>query len=162
MCRAFLRLVGLEREASIVNVGTWGMLAVMPVGSSYFISKLAQGRLSEAIPLAYPKVSSINFHPAMTVTDMANSHPEVLHFSKDTGMLILPLSSISLANLGLKVELAAGTAVYLASPQAKFLSGRYMSSNWDVDELEARKDEVIKKDLLKIDLKGEFGSQLFA
>ena len=33
-----------------------------------------------------------------------------------------------------------------------------MSANWDVDELEARKDEVIEKNLLKMDLKGEFGS----
>ena len=56
------------------------------------------------------------------------------------------------------MELAAGTAVYLALPQAHFLSGRYMSANWDVDELELRKDEIVKKDLLKIDLKGEFGS----
>jgi len=63
--------------------------------------------------------------------------------------------------LGLEVELAAGAAVYLASPQAQFLSGRCMSANWDVDELEARKDEVIEKNLLKMDLRGEFGSGLF-
>lgn len=36
-----------------------------------------------------------------------------------------------------------------------------MSANWDVDELEARKDEVIEKNLLKMDLRGEFGSGLF-
>ncbi len=51
--------------------------------------------------------------------------------------------------------------MYLASPEAQFLSGRYMSANWDVDELEARKDDIIKRDLLKMDLKGEFGSDLF-
>ena len=33
-----------------------------------------------------------------------------------------------------------------------------MSANWDVKELEARKDEIIRNNLLKIDLKGEFGS----
>ena len=60
MCRAFLRLVGSGIVAVIVNVNTWGMVATMPVGTSYFISKLALGRLSEAIPLAYPKVSSMN------------------------------------------------------------------------------------------------------
>jgi hypothetical protein len=36
-----------------------------------------------------------------------------------------------------------------------------MSSNWDVDELQARKDEIAEKNLLKIDLRGEFGSNLF-
>jgi hypothetical protein len=51
--------------------------------------------------------------------------------------------------------------VYLASPQAEFLSGRYLSANWDVDELEVRKVEVMKKNSLKMDLKGELGSGLF-
>ncbi|KAF2476655.1 NAD(P)-binding protein [Lindgomyces ingoldianus] len=143
MSRAFLRLVGLDREATIINVGSIGMLWTRPAGTSYQISKLALSRLSEAISSAYPKVSSISYHPGMTITDMANRHPETLHFCEDT------------------VELPAGTAVYLASPQAQFLSGRYMSANWDVDELEARKDEVIEKNLLRIDLKGEFGSDLF-
>jgi hypothetical protein len=36
-----------------------------------------------------------------------------------------------------------------------------MSSNWDVDELEARKNEIMEKNLLRIDLRGEFGSNLF-
>jgi hypothetical protein len=89
MSRAFLKLVVLDREATIVNVNTWGMLTVVPVGSSYFISKLALGRLSEAIPVAYPKVSSMNYHPGMTITDMADSHPEVIPFCGDTGTLIL-------------------------------------------------------------------------
>jgi hypothetical protein len=35
-----------------------------------------------------------------------------------------------------------------------------MSSNWDTDELEARKDEIVEKNLLKIDLRSEFGSNL--
>jgi hypothetical protein len=80
MSRAFLKLVGLDREATIVNANTWGMLTVVPVGSSYFISKLALGRLAEAIPVAYPKVSSMNYYPGMIITDMAESHPEVISF----------------------------------------------------------------------------------
>ena len=98
MSRAFLRLVGPDREATIVNVSSWGMLAVRPEGSSYFISKLALARLSEAIPCAYPKVTSIVYHPAMTDSEMGQSHPEVLHFSKDTGMSIR-LSSCNLLSL---------------------------------------------------------------
>lgn len=33
-----------------------------------------------------------------------------------------------------------------------WLSGRLLSSNWDVDELEQKKQEVVEKDLLKIKL----------
>ncbi len=91
MSRAFLRLVGVDREATIINVYTWGMVATSPVGSSYFISKLALGRLSEAIPWAYPKVSSMNYNPGMIYTYMAGSHPETLPFCKDTGILIIKL-----------------------------------------------------------------------
>lgn len=97
MSRAFLRLVGVDREATIVSVNTWGMLTIRPVGTSYPISKLALGRLSEAIPLAYPKVSSMNYHPGMIPTEMADSHPETLHFCEDTGTLILLPSPISLS-----------------------------------------------------------------
>jgi len=35
-----------------------------------------------------------------------------------------------------------------------------MSANWDVDELEQKKDEIKERDLLKMDLKGEFGHNL--
>ncbi|KAK9790803.1 putative NAD(P)-binding protein [Seiridium cardinale] len=74
MIRSFLRLVGSDKEANIVNVGSWGMLNT-GAGSSYFISKLAFGKLSEAVPAAYPKVLSINYHPGKTVTDMAHENP---------------------------------------------------------------------------------------
>jgi NAD(P)-dependent dehydrogenase (short-subunit alcohol dehydrogenase family) len=96
MTRAFLRLVGLDRDATIVNVNTWGTLTTGPVGTSYFVSKLALGRLSESIPLAYPNISSMNYHPGMIRTDMADNHPEVLRFCKDTGTLfILPYPTLS-------------------------------------------------------------------
>jgi NAD(P)-dependent dehydrogenase (short-subunit alcohol dehydrogenase family) len=90
MNRAFLRLVGSEREATIVNVTTWGMLTTGSVGTSYPISKLAMARLSEAIPSAYPKVSCISYHPGMTRTEMAETHPEVLDFCGDTGVFMSP------------------------------------------------------------------------
>ena len=89
MCRAFLRLVGPDIEGTIVNVNTFGMLMIGPVGTSYAISKLAMGRLSEAIPSAYPKISSMNYNPGMISTEMAENHPETLHFCEDKGMSIL-------------------------------------------------------------------------
>ena len=35
-----------------------------------------------------------------------------------------------------------------------FLRGRFVWANWDVEELVARKDEVIEKDLLNVRLLG--------
>jgi hypothetical protein len=58
-------------------------------------------------------------------------------------------------------ELVGGTAVFLATPAAQFLSGRLVWANWAMDELVARKEEIVRKDLLKIVLSGEFGAGQF-
>jgi hypothetical protein len=60
------------------------------------------------------------------------------------------------------VELAAGLNLYLASPRSDFLRGRYTTANWDVDELEAHKDEIIEKDMLRVKLAAEYGSNGYA
>jgi hypothetical protein len=54
-------------------------------------------------------------------------------------------------------ELVGGTAVWLASKEASFLSGRFVSVNWSVDELKARKEEITKSNDLKMVLQGLFG-----
>jgi hypothetical protein len=53
------------------------------------------------------------------------------------------------------IDLPAGFCVWLAAcKEANFLSGRLVWANWDVDELLARKEEVIENDLLNIRLLG--------
>ncbi|GCB17150.1 3-oxoacyl-[acyl-carrier-protein] reductase FabG [Aspergillus awamori] len=54
-------------------------------------------------------------------------------------------------------ELVGGVTVWLASEQATFMNGRYMSVNWSVDELVERKDETVSNGLLSIRLQGKFG-----
>jgi hypothetical protein len=54
-------------------------------------------------------------------------------------------------------ELAGGTAVWLATENARFMNGRYMSVNWSVEELAQRQKEIIENDLLVMELKGHFG-----
>jgi hypothetical protein len=49
----------------------------------------------------------------------------------------------------------AGSAVnWLASAQATFLSGRYVSANWDVEEMLMSKEEIVEKNLLTVGLNG--------
>jgi hypothetical protein len=45
-------------------------------------------------------------------------------------------------------ELAAGFMVWLATGKADWATGRYLSANWDVEELIALKDEILRDDLL--------------
>ena len=49
------------------------------------------------------------------------------------------------------VELPAHYAVWLCSAEADYLKGRFLSANWDVTELAAKKEEIIRDpSLLKI------------
>ena len=48
-------------------------------------------------------------------------------------------------------ELIGGLATWLAvweDEDRNFISGRYVSTNWDVEELVKRKDEIVEKGLL--------------
>jgi hypothetical protein len=47
-----------------------------------------------------------------------------------------------------KPSLAAGYAVWLTTPDADFLKGRYSSCGWDVNQLVAKKAEIEKDGLL--------------
>ena len=42
-----------------------------------------------------------------------------------------------------------------------FLSGRFVSANWDVEDLVRRREEIVKRDLLKVGLNAELGAELF-
>jgi len=44
--------------------------------------------------------------------------------------------------------------VWLASPEAHFLKGKYLWTNWDVDELKARSKEIEGTEELNITLVG--------
>jgi hypothetical protein len=44
--------------------------------------------------------------------------------------------------------------VWLVSSEADFLKGRFVWSNWDIDELLEKKDVVLGNDLLTMRLKG--------
>ena len=58
------------------------------------------------------------------------------------------------------MELPGNFAVWLASPEAAFLKGKYTYVNWDVDELKARAEEIERSNLLTLTLEGwPFGKE---
>jgi hypothetical protein len=52
------------------------------------------------------------------------------------------------------VSLPASFNVWLASPEARFLKGKYLWANWDVDELKAQAKEIEESGQLSIGLGG--------
>lgn len=106
-------------RAGLTNVG----------GSSYNIAKLAEQRLNEHLQLEYPTLRVFTSMPGIALTGMVEEF--WLPYAKD------------------HVELTGMLALYLAQPRADFLKGSMVSVNWDVDELEQHKQEILEKKALQ-------------
>lgn len=53
-------------------------------------------------------------------------------------------------------QMPADSTVWLTSERRPWLGGRFINTNWDMEELEARKDEIVNGDLLKFRLTTAF------
>lgn len=52
------------------------------------------------------------------------------------------------------MDLSANFLVWLSQPKTKFLSGKMVWANWDVEELEARQDEIKGGSMMTVGLEG--------
>lgn len=132
--RALLPLLLEKGDRTIVNLTSIGGILVMDGMSAYNTSKLAVCRLTEFLAQEYRDSNLVTMavHPGGVVSDMSMSLPENLHSAiTDTA------------------ELVADSIVYLTREPQHWLTGRYVSVQWDLTELEARKEEIVSKDLLK-------------
>ncbi|OAL38564.1 hypothetical protein AYO20_02214 [Fonsecaea nubica] len=103
--------------------------------SGYSASKIAITKAMDIIQEELPTVRIVNMHPGLVATAMSAKIGNTA-FSVDS------------------VNLPAHFAVWLASPEAEFLRGRLAWANWDVEEMKSRKDEIVEKDLLRLELTG--------
>jgi NAD(P)-dependent dehydrogenase (short-subunit alcohol dehydrogenase family) len=117
----------------LILISSIGAQLLTPGASDYQTSKHAINRLCEFINLDHGEdgVKCFAIHPGGVPTTLARNMPEAIHSS-----------------LVDKPELAAGFIVWLCSGKADWAKGRYLSSNWDVDELLQMKDQIIQDDLL--------------
>ena len=130
-----------KEEAVIINVNTVGAYSVLaPLLSAYSGSKAAMWRMMEVIAQDAKDTTVlpggarfISLHPGAVDTAMFDkSELEKLALFEKTN-----------------VQLAADFTVWAASEEAAFLSNRFAWVNWDVDELVARKEEIVEKDMLR-------------
>ncbi|KAL3446375.1 hypothetical protein BJX65DRAFT_309074 [Aspergillus insuetus] len=139
--KAFLSKTGPTPSSptTIINLTSGGAVALAPGKCAYSIAKLAVTKFTSYLQSEHPTITSVSLSPGIVATDMAHSVPFLAPFIGDTH------------------ELVGGAAVWLSSGDRAFLSGRVFSANWDVEELEARKQEIVEKNLLTICYRGEFG-----
>lgn len=135
MTRAFIPLLARSASRTIINITSIGALISAPGASAYSPGKLAVLRFSEYINSDHAKEGILAFsvHPGGVKTELALGMPEELHH------LLVD-----------KVELAGDTLVWLTSERREWLAGRYVSVTWDVEELEGRKEDILRGDLLKV------------
>jgi NAD(P)-dependent dehydrogenase (short-subunit alcohol dehydrogenase family) len=135
-------------EAVLINVSSGvAHVNVSPDGSSYAVAKAAGVRFFQALAYEHPELTIYNLQPGMVITDMA----------KEAGFGVegveLTNEQKEMMKLVDEASLPGAFVVWLASPEARFLKGKFVWSNWDVEELKARKTEI-EAGLLDIGLLG--------
>jgi NAD(P)-dependent dehydrogenase (short-subunit alcohol dehydrogenase family) len=117
----------------LILISSVGAQLLMPGASDYQTSKHAINRLCEFINVDHSEdgIKCFAVNPGGVDTELARNMPEAIHeFLVD------------------EPELAAGFIVWLCSGRADWAKGRYLSSNWDINELLQMKDQIIRDDLL--------------
>ncbi|KUJ15934.1 putative oxidoreductase [Mollisia scopiformis] len=103
----------------------------------YSTAKLAVYRLWDSLAFGHPELSVFHVQPGVVDTDM----------NRESG-------GIKAVGFEDNVSLPASFSVWLASPEAQFLKGKFLYANWDVDELKARAKELESTTLLNIGVGG--------
>ncbi|KAI0113593.1 hypothetical protein GGR51DRAFT_506030 [Nemania sp. FL0031] len=124
-----------EHLPAVISVCSIGMHATGGPGTNtaYGISKLAQCRFIEMLAATEPDIFTAAVHPGNVRTEMGRGIPQNIFDS-------LPDD----------VDLCGDFIVWLVKVRRMWLSGRYLSSNWDVDELLSKRDDIFEQNKLKI------------
>ncbi|KAI0399239.1 hypothetical protein F4802DRAFT_56159 [Xylaria palmicola] len=126
-------LLASETRTSIV-VSSYGALCVHPGASGYQSTKFAACRLAEFVAAEYESrgLVCLAIHPGGVRTELALNMPQEMW-----------------AVLIDEPALPAHTIVWLSSQHRPWLNGRFISVNWDMEELESKKDQIVKDNSLK-------------
>ncbi|KFY98805.1 hypothetical protein V498_01218 [Pseudogymnoascus sp. VKM F-4517 (FW-2822)] len=136
IAQAFLRhsstdAVAIEINSSAAHINFSAALA------SYSVAKLAVFRLWDSLAFANPGLSVFHVQPGVINTAM----------NKEAG-------GVDAVGFEDNVSLPGSFNLWLASREAKFLRGKFLWANWDVDELKARANEIESSAELCIGLVG--------
>ncbi|KAI0108845.1 hypothetical protein GGR51DRAFT_111155 [Nemania sp. FL0031] len=133
VCAAFLRFTAENSvtRPSIINIVS--NIGLKPPNlSSYFSSKAALMKFTEVMQVENPGLAAYTVNPGLVRTDATLE--AFMPYAKDTAALV------------------GSVTVYLSAKQPPYLKGRHLCVNWDVTELEARKEEIERSNLLTLGL----------
>ncbi|KAI9706980.1 MAG: hypothetical protein M1820_004568 [Bogoriella megaspora] len=113
---------------TILDVSTVSIHQIQPMASIYGASKASWTMLLQRIGIEDPELRVHSYHPGAFFTDLA----------KNAGIAEDALEWD-------EIDLAGDFAVWLASEEARFLSGRFVWAHWDVQELKELRERVEKE-----------------
>ncbi|VDC07619.1 unnamed protein product [Peniophora sp. CBMAI 1063] len=132
----------LKTKGQVLATTSGAAHARLPFLMDYCISKHTLNRFIEILALDYPELKFYALHP---------------------GAIPTPGSTAAVASMGLPegalpqpdtLELAAATFLWLTARNAEFLNGRYVQATWDLNEVLAKKEEIVRDNLLVTKLAG--------
>ncbi|KAM3071282.1 hypothetical protein ACMFMG_008872 [Clarireedia jacksonii] len=134
---------------TLINISTAAIHnpPMIPGMAAYTATKAATAKLAEAVASEYKEseVMVLNVHPGMLPTDMARKIGEDLG---KMGVGEMPAMQMD------DPQMSANFIVWASSPEARFLRGKFVWANWDVDEMMAKKDEIMGGLKLSVGLLG--------
>ncbi|ORY66137.1 short chain dehydrogenase reductase [Pseudomassariella vexata] len=129
-----LPLILKSSTRTILNVSSSAAHHVFPMLNAYQVTKFALVRFTEILKfeLQDQGLVAISVHPGDVLTDLTAKAAD-----KFPGLFVDT------------TELAGDTMVWLVREKRDWLGGRFISVTWDMEELERKKVEVVKGNLLK-------------
>ncbi|KAL6248495.1 hypothetical protein RBB50_004750 [Rhinocladiella similis] len=128
-----------QQTPTFINTGTAASYFASPGQSAYTMSKLAVNMLLDQLHAEYANVRVFNVHPGMAKSSVLR--PELEIYARDSPALF------------------GSITIYLTGDSADFLRGRFVVANWDVNDLERHKDEIVADGLLNNQpFKGNIGN----
>jgi NAD(P)-dependent dehydrogenase (short-subunit alcohol dehydrogenase family) len=119
----------------MINVSSSGALTPRPRNGGYRCSKLAILRWTELIQLEYGGEGLVAYcvNPGAIKTKITENAPETVRNA-----------------LPDRPDVAGDTIAWLAAERREWLAVRYVSCQWDMEQLMKKKDEIIENDKLKM------------
>jgi NAD(P)-dependent dehydrogenase (short-subunit alcohol dehydrogenase family) len=145
-----------EKGASVVHISTAAVhLPYLAGHGSYRASKAAATKLFEYVAAEHPEHYVLQVHPGLILSSGMTSKllEQLKGLQGDKGefssvFFLLSISASRCFQLAdkviLLVALSGDFVNWAISPEARFLNGRFVHANWDVEELKAMAPELAK------------------